>query len=345
MRKIIGFLLAALLSNSSMAEVATVLEMRAARDEARAMVFAQDFDGIEVKLSEYQKSKARTRDGHWKLAQFYGGVSAGFESLVSGNDMKSLEYVLLKHTEKYPESTNAWIIYAIAMHAKAWDLRGFGLANTVTPEGWEGFRKFMGKARDALDTHKTQLASNPAWYSFRVKIAHHSGEGPDIIDGLFLEGITKESTYHPLFYTVMDSRHPLWGGSIQSSVKFINAFVKNATYEESVATYARLFVYLDSPLFDTARNEVLDWALMKRSFSAVLDKYPDDFNSQKYLLMACYKGDKAETKRLLAYIKEEPSSHSIGPETLMFKNCVRWASGGYTFAITDPKTGQVEFRE
>jgi hypothetical protein len=335
----------AMVSTAASAEIESHLKRQAFVAQVVQSVVARDFASLDRKAEELRKSKARAPDGRWKVAFLYGGVEEGMRKL-AGTDAawSALDKQLLDFAKQRPKSENAWLFYAVALQTRAWQLRGTGFSSETTPAGRAAFVQYMGRARDVLDAHKDQLAANPEWYPQRIGIANFLGEGEATVDALFKEGVAKEPVYYGTYFAALHHRTPHWGGSIDAMVAFMNSSVRYATPAEGVSMYARLAWFADElGFYEVIESPAIDWKIMRQSFEDALHAFPDDWNAQKFLLMACEKPDTAEAKRVVAYVKEAASPALLRKNVPTYEACKALALGtGQPFMMRDPDTGKLK---
>ena len=344
MKRWLFALVALLFACSSHAEIKSYEKRVAYSKTVHKRLAARDLQSLDNEAAAFQKSQDRTADGRWKLTLFFRSVSVVMAQLVQ-DDAKwpSFEKRLLAFAERETRSQHAWLIYAEALNAKAWHVRGRGFSGTTTAEGRAQYRQIMSQARDALDSHKPQLSPNPHWYAQRIQLGSYLGESTENLMALFKEGIAKEPTYYPTYYSALFSLTPRWGGSERKMLAFIDS--TRGIAPEGTSLYARLFLFLHEESEDGIRDlDGVDWKLMEASMLAILKRYPDDWNSQGFLMMACMKGDMALVRRVVNEVKEPASPERLGRNLELFEMCRDVARGKMEgFIMNDPKTGKQVF--
>jgi hypothetical protein len=123
---------------------------------------------------------------------------------------------LLKAIEETP-AIDPWllnVIRGIAETDLAWVSRGSGWANTVTAEGWKGFREHLTKARDALVAAHKLRPDFPEAATRMITVAMGAGEelGEDEREW-FDRAIAAQIDFMPAWYTLSGALLPRWGGS------------------------------------------------------------------------------------------------------------------------------------
>jgi len=300
------------------------------------------FSSLDRLANTARLNKARFSDGKWRLGALLDGLEIAFsEAAKDGREWQKLEGTLLQFAQSRPDSTNAWIFYTTALETRAWVSRGPGLSNQVTVEGWRSFRQNIAQARKVLDSKKSRLTVNPEWYAQRIRLALYSGEEKSRIHALFEEAIAREPLYYGTYYAALLSHTPKWGGSIESLIAFIRTAAVMSGQGEGTSLLARLLWVADQEGYEVSGSSTLDWKLVEQSFMDTLRFFPDDWNSQAFLLLTCGRSNRATAARLLPYIKEEPSAALFGPNLPAYRGCLKWAKGEEPMIILrDPATGK-----
>ncbi len=322
------------------AHAATDTEMRDFYDAVGDQVRGRHFDALSRQANDLQQQKARFPDGLWKLSIFYQAVDASLRDVVSTEHQRvSFQNDLENYVRRHAASMNAWLLEANLWKAIGWKARGGGYANTVTPEGWRDFNAALTRAAAILDGHKSQLASNPQWYVQRLDIATGLNEPDALARKIFDEGVAVAPAYLPIYQSMEQRLSPLWHGSEESLIAFINDAGRTPA-AASEGLYVRL-VWLASSFYPRIEMDTaLDWTAMQKSIDVNVTRYPAERNLQEFFLMACTHPDKTEARRLLPLIHEEPSREVLGNNVPLFRLCQDWASGKMaSFIMREPETG------
>jgi hypothetical protein len=343
MRILAAIVFALLATTAARAEVRSFVQRQAFIEAIDRRVQAHDFAGIDDLAEALRVGRARFADGRWKLDALYTALRADLQPMAGDDaDWERLRKDLIDLARHRNSSRSAWLIYATALEARAWQIRGDGFANTVSPEAWVGFRKYERDERNLLDSHRKRLSANPAWYVLRIDVAINVGEGEPAIDALLREAVAREPFYYASQFAVVRHFWPQWGGSIEAMADFMDRTVHEAMPPEGASMYARLtWDYSGDGFQEELMNSPrFNWEMMKHSIDDVLAAYPDDWNAQEFLLLACERSDKPEASRLLRYIKEAPSPALLGKNLSLYETCLEWARGSVpAFFMHDPRTG------
>jgi hypothetical protein len=131
-----------------------------------------DFDTLDTIGHELQTSRERLNDGTWLSEAYFAAfrISVGTR-LEHYNENEQL---LARWEQSRPTSPVLPMIKASFHIDLAWKWRGNGYSNTVTPEGWAGFKKELAVARRILDADQTGKFY-PEYYALMQMLA--LGEG------------------------------------------------------------------------------------------------------------------------------------------------------------------------
>lgn len=116
----------------------------------------------------------------------------------------------------------------------AWKARGSGWAKDVTEEGWKGFRKHLGMAREALMKCWSLNKDRPeaAARMITVTMAGHDTERL-----WFDRAVRAQMDYAPAYLTYGDAIDPKWGGSVEQQMNFLEECLKTGRFDTDVPLY------------------------------------------------------------------------------------------------------------
>lgn len=331
-------------ATSTFAEVKSYLDRERLFEVIKQETVAKKFDLLDKRAEEFRLNKTRSASGVWQQSLLHGGIASGLESSIADEaTWQSMDRELSAWSAGRGRSLSALIIYAQAIQQNAWRLRGRGFASTTTAAGREAFQREMRRARSILDNNKARLQSNPEWYAQRISLATYLSEGDSSVERLFLEAVKLEPFYYENFFVTLFHYSPRWGGSHDAMAAFMNRALKYATPAEGASMYARLAWYAEGGGdHEVIYSKAIDWKTMSKSFEDVLRVFPDDWNAQQFLMMACDRPDVATAKRIVPYVKEGPSEALLRKNVPVFEMCRDLALGkGEPFLMRDPTTGEM----
>jgi hypothetical protein len=132
-----------------------------------------------------------------------------------------------------------WVRRVVAgrLHTKlAWDSRGGGWANTVTPEGWKGFFEHLRAARAALTTAWEIDPTLPEAPTDMIPVA--MGGGGDLNEqplDWFERALKAQVDYDPAYQAMLGGPLlPRWGGSYEAMLQLGDACLAVGRYDTTV---------------------------------------------------------------------------------------------------------------
>lgn len=181
------------------------------------------------------------------------------------------------------KDADPWVVnllYGIYEVKAAWEARGSGWANTVTPEGWKGFYAHLGKARDHLAKAQQIHPEFPEAATQMIAVAMGAGGGElnEKTRDWFDKGVTAQLDYFPAYSDYVYSLYPRWGGSHQEMFRFGVECMLTERYDTYVPY--RLMVVLETINADRGEDfSVFKIPEVKVAARTVLNKMADKFDA------------------------------------------------------------------
>jgi len=310
------------------------VERLALAAEVRGLVEAGNYAEIVHQIDVDGRQGTRISSGVWrstvKMASFSEVLTAKAKA---EGDWAPLLAALRSQARQQPA---VWLLYADALNAQAWAVRGGGFAHQVRPEAMARFREIGRASRDTLDRHRALLSAMPEWYVLRLRVALETGETEAVRRRLFVEGMLRFPRYLQLYLTRLRDLLPAWGGSQEEILDLFNQIARSsdpAIAEEGL--YARLAWYAEQVRSGVLREPTLDGAAFDRAVDAVLDRYPTQRNLQRFFVMQCQRGNLPAMQRLLPRLKPPMSAElTSDPYTGLltfqtFETCQFLAAGAF----------------
>jgi hypothetical protein len=260
-----------------------------------------DLDNL---IARYSKLQDRFDDGRFKLS----GIAAFYNFEFEVRRKEYLPNIELWRVMN-PKSPGAALAEAVYWRLRAWEARGNGFANSVSPEGQRLFRERLETAQKLLNASESYAASIPLWYIESLEV--DLGLGASLKQQLILydRGIKAFPDYDQLHFQMIRALLPKWGGSDEAVTAFIEAVVKRSPAPLKAQMYTRLWWYVDNvtPLDESIFNNVkASWPRMKAGFESLGKSYPDSlWNRTNFAAFACRAGDMATYSRLRTEIGDQ----------------------------------------
>jgi len=252
------------------------------------------YEDLDLLIDRLATLHDRFDDGRFKLS----AVRTTMEKIVEPPPAYSESYKgIAKWRKARPLSAAGAIAEAIYWRMYAWDARGPGLANTVTPEGFQLFSERLHEAANVLQRTKRFSSKNPLWYAEAMEASLGLGESREQLTAIYDEGIGRYPQFFPLHFQMLRALQPRWGGSFEETKTFIDHVVESAHANERAVLYARLWWNVDQ--ISDAEVDIFvdggaDWKPMNDGFEALAKAWPKSlWNRSSQAYFACRAGDYA----------------------------------------------------
>ena len=292
---------------------------------------AGDIEQLEKLSSTYLATRARTPSGLWKLTLFYSATRDLIERQLEvqggtfGDPVAKTGQAWLK---KYPASPAAQVVRGQAMQIRAWRIRGYGYANTVSPEARVAFAKAIEENRKYFEAVKNTASADPAWYCEMADIAKAQHWSRARFDGLLSELLDRHPYYFQAVFCMAEYLSPRWHYENSEAIeRFVDQVVGRTSAEDGKSMYARIYWFMNSatnldPQIVGPNFRV--WPKMKAGFDDLIARHPDPWNLNHFALYACAAGDKTKLTELMTKIGAHPL-RSVWPGS-SFERCKASAS-------------------
>ena len=223
--------------------------------------------------------------------------------------------------------SSAYVAFAEArfLYGSAWNVRGSGLATSVSPESWDLFSMRLQEAEQVLLTSSKTLKRTPIWHNLLLAIALDNPRGQTDADDLFTEAVRRWPRYFELYELRLTRLVPRWGGSWEKVEEFIDRWTGDLSKSEGNSLYARLYVSLRQQGI-TPDQTSMDWAKMKASFEDLTNRYPSADFKNLYASYACFARDKNAFSAALAKLARNELDKRTWLVGHSYEACMRWAA-------------------
>ena len=279
------------------------------------------YDELDEMFAELSDSDQRLDDGRWPIAGFTSGIT---DFISSHKDWDWMEANIAAWKIRNRRSIAAAIVEAQYWITYAWDARGEGFANTVTPEGWELFRGRLDIARSVLDSSKSYASVSPLWYDKYLEVANAQGWSREEIQILFEEAVEKEPYYYDHYFSMTRYLQPRWHGDFSAIEEFARWAASSTGDVEGKSLYSRIYWYLDQSEavdFNLFQDSFASWEVMKAGFHDLMERHPNSYwNMNNFAVFACRAGDRDTYTALRPQFKGR-EFHMAWPSNLSVEIC------------------------
>jgi rhomboid protease GluP len=270
---------------------------RAVGCQAQALFNTGDYRSLDALMQRTSTALRDLPDGNSSFAGLTSGLYALFAS--PGFNWDRAFRTTAAWRLNLPDSGHSELVEILVLDAWAWEARGSGYADSITPQGWAMYRLRSEMAAVALEEISNRSAAHPLWHEMTLRNALDRSRGADEIRALFDVAHDRFPEYWPLHRQMLRALMPRWGGSYAKVDAFINNMYAAAPSESSYETYATLYwMYSnlegDINIFEDANA---NWTDMKIGFEGLLAKHPSsDYIANGFARFACLAGDKEAYK-------------------------------------------------
>lgn len=285
----------------------------------------RSYRNLEAASVEAHSPSSVIGDGQPRLAAIYMGTAG----CVCGDSRTEGRWNLRgerlrEWTKNYPNSVTARVALAWYPVKLGWTVRGTGYANTVSPEAWKQFYKYLDEARGALNGLDADAKNDPGWFEAMLEIANAQGWPREQYEALYEQARRKHPDYLPIYFAAANHHSPKWGGSIEDLQTFIDRATEATRPRLGETLYARLVWSEWRTLGDTP----IDWQRMKAGFERIVRDYPDPWNINNYAQFACSNQDWATVSALSERIGPRPVMRAWHDDASYYEGCVKTAKAG-----------------
>jgi hypothetical protein len=202
-----------------------------------------DFADLERLHTELRRTNPRSANGTTQWVDFRDGL----DKVLDGDRRLHEAYytemgrLTLGWAEQNPGSPLAHVLHAKALVAHAWALRGTGMANTVPPQAWADFERYMARAAEYLMQHSRVAFTISDAHAAMLGISRVAGWSTDRQWALLRDGLARNPDDDSLYFTMLNGVLPKWGGTPAGVDRFINEATALTREKQGTAMYARLY--------------------------------------------------------------------------------------------------------
>jgi hypothetical protein len=267
---------------------------------AQYLYVRERYTDLDALIDRYSKLQDRLTDGRFKLS----GIGQFFSEMCDMQADGEVIAAVGRWRAEKPNSAGASLLESEYWLNATWKARGGGLANSVSPEGWQLFHERLIHAREALTASESYASANPLWYMQYMEVNLGLGVSSQEKLALYRRGIKAFPEFFPLHFAMIRNLRPEWNGSNAAIAAFIAAVVKSSSRPLQAEMYTRLWWYTDadsSPDTDIFSDMGASWPRMKEGFEALVKGHPDSaWIRSNYAAFACRTNDMTTFIRLRA---------------------------------------------
>lgn len=289
-----------------------------------------DFDELERLLALAEQPGARVEGGYSALNVFRNGVGRvlAVRKYLSAYFVE-MEGFTLARAKAQPDSPLAHALHVQTLLAHAWWHRGNGFNNTVSPEARREFERRVDAAVAYAAAQSRVMLKDPFAYRLLLDLGRAAGWPLERQWLLAQEGLKQLPDDDDLYFALLQSALPKWGGSPAAVDRVVTEAVARTRSTRGLEMYARLYAeaadaQFQSELFTASRA---DWAQMKQGYQDLVSRHDTPVRHNQFAWFACMARDKATLLDELEKVGPAPDLESWGSNARSnFQGCRRWAS-------------------
>jgi hypothetical protein len=287
-------------------------------------------------IAEYLQKEARPSPWNGRWSRYETLIENLADAPWDPRDSAGHDERIKKWMEARPDSATAKLVAARRDIALAWEARGSGFADTVTEEGWEGFRKNIEEARTIVVPIADSEKPPPEVYPLLFLVAKAQSWDRERIDEYVEKMMKSAPRQYSAHSRVGELLMPRWGGRREDAVNYatrigdrIGGAEGDAVYARVVLTlrpYHRADVFLEEHRFDIDR--------VHRGIAQLAAEVDDDpMPLHEGLLLARMCDDKRRAKEYVAKLApfDERWPLNLWRSRETYLAIKEWASGGSLF--------------
>jgi hypothetical protein len=193
---------------------------------------------VEAELEKLRKDRRILPTGEDELSRWYAKLSQ--KSFTQSADYpQHIERLELWRGE-VPGTSTPLVVMAAAYIKFAWEARGGGYANTVTPEGWRLFGERIDIAHELLNEALLMEIKDPEVYCQLLVVAKAKGLPVEQARGWVEAGRKIDPTYFKLYRNMTGYLLPKWSGQSGDIEEFASEVARDVGGDNGLLAVAHI---------------------------------------------------------------------------------------------------------
>lgn len=334
----LSFTIALLFTMPVRAQTQNHVEIEHIKFKAAEAFLDDDFAKLERQAEDFRRTRARLRDGRWKLAVFYSGIYEAMDAQIrTERRLTKIEEKVKRWANAYPNSPSPPIVLSNALRNHGWYYRGGAYVNEVSTASLTLFNHYLDLATQTLVDTRSFASTDPQWYVEMLRNARDRGWGRQQFYKVFNESTSRYPLYFSIYYAAADYFAPKWGDSVEEIEAVANRATELTRTSERQALYADIYWYVSEKDFKNIFTETrVQWPKMRAGFDDILALHSDPFALNAFAQFACQAHDEEKTRQLLRIIGSKPLMDVWSPNSF-YTECQAWAANPMASAATFPQ--------
>jgi hypothetical protein len=264
----------------------------------------ENFAELEKIVRQNRIEKGRVIGGGWKINDFYAGAALPDSGEPQAADFDLRMTKLKKWMAAYPESAAPRLSLALLHLKKGWQIRGSGLANTVSDPQWDQFANETSQAKQILLEAASLKDKDPFWYQLMQRVARNEGWNKVQARELFDQAIAFEPGYYHYYREYANYLRPQWFGEPGDIAALAEETAKRLPDPDGSIFYFQILSSLDCYCKDsiTALHAV-SYAKIRQGYLSITRLYGvSNLNANRFAFVASIFSDKPSAHDAFASI-------------------------------------------
>ena len=243
----------------------TKIERLRWQNKATDLLKAKDYDAIEATASELQKSGQTDAMKQPFLQSFYEGLA------LAGSESQPLEQIAKEWRAARPNSILARLVEIDLSTSAAWDARGGGYADSITPAMSQNISDALERGAQVIAELPPAANESPLTFTVLLRWGQLGGDGRPFLDAVYHEGNARFPNYLPIFKSRVIDLLPRWFGAEGELIQSLQAYADQIVGAEGDGAYALGIVTIDNYEKDVPHDDARFW----RGLDALRASSPD----------------------------------------------------------------------
>jgi hypothetical protein len=279
--------------------------------EARNMLEADDFEGLDKKAEEFEKSRAHNESGVWMIRQFSNALSRP-----TGNSPGEEEWTdRLNRLQAWADKSNTPFSMGVLAAAEigfGYAVRGDGPDKAVDENRKKYFEGILAKAEETLLIARNRNPDEVDLYRHLLAVGVGRNWPRERMEETLKQGIAVAPDYYDNYVNMATYLLERWHGQPGDWQRFMNTIPTLVPGDEGFMAYARTATEmvpnlnsLPELLGPDDNKDRLSWPKIKLGYQALNRAFPDSgMNLNRMARMAFVAGDRDTAKIVLKTLDE-----------------------------------------
>ncbi len=267
-----------------------IARMNSAADKTDRQVVIANREDMRVATDEYVQNLAGCGLSAKEATSFGEGLMEAAE-LMGGTQIDMFNTISPALESAYPKATEPLVLKAKMYVNWAWQARGSGWANTVTPQGWTDMADRLTIANQAIAKSYANDPNDAEGPTQMLSVELGQGKGRPIMEMWYTRAMTANPDGYEACSKKLYYLEPKWYGTPQEMIDFGRQCVKDGNWWGHIP-----FVLVDAhqevaemvPNSSMYYQQAAVWMDVQSVYQPFLERYPEaDWAKTAYVKWAC----------------------------------------------------------